>query len=404
MRNQITSTLSNCIDSIQLKLSDFGFEKIEFQKILKTRFTNTKNPRNVNKNLELLDNNHFEYVNPTCPNCDSKKVIKQEFRERQVIIDDPQPLKLYLRRYQCKKCGKKFTTTIESIIKPHHKYSNNFRDKLDVLIKTGYRSLRNSSSDFYNFFGVSPSHQTIQNWLQQPTKNTLNNIITDYSGYYCYDEQYIKIKGIWHYRLTLFDHKLNLPVTERITSDKEYKTIKQFLIESTKNKRLISITTDHLREYKTIIDQMGAKHQLCLFHLYKMINNKIYGPQKSKKISKHNKKLLDKYFKEIREIFNTNDEKIAIKRLEKLLDNFNNIPHVLQKIINKKIIPDFQRLTQFMRDPNIPKTNNSIENYYRQTLPKSIKKIFKSTHGITNHIQLKMQNWTQKHGKHTNPQ
>ncbi|MCK9150794.1 hypothetical protein MXE27_02390, partial [Methanobacterium alcaliphilum] len=216
MQNQITSTLNSCIGSIQLKLSDFGFEKIEFQKILKTRFTNTKNPRNVNKNLDLLDNNHFECLNPTCPNCDSKKVIKQEFRERQVIIDDPKPLKLYLRRYQCKTCGKKFTTTLESVIKPHHKYSNNFRDKLDVLMKTGYRSLRNSSSDFLNFVGVSPSHQTIQNWLQQSTKNTIKNTINNYSGYYCYDEQYIKIKGTWMYRLTLYDHKLNLPVIEQI--------------------------------------------------------------------------------------------------------------------------------------------------------------------------------------------
>ncbi|MCK9152629.1 IS66 family transposase, partial [Methanobacterium alcaliphilum] len=195
---------------------------------------------------------------------------------------------------------------------------------------------------------------------------------------------------------TLYDHKLNLPVIEQIVPNKEYTTIKQFLTESTKNITLIAITTDHLREYKTIIDKSGAKHQLCLFHLFKMISDKIYHSSHSNKISKRDKKRLDKYFKEIQEIFNTNNEKVAINRLEQLLTKFNDIPKVLQRIITKKIIPDFQRLTQFMQDPNISKTNNPVENYYRQTFPKSIKKIFKTIHGTINYLRRKMQNWTQK--------
>jgi hypothetical protein len=71
------------------------------------------------------------------------------------------------------------------------------------------------------------------------------------------------------YRLTLFDHILNIPVNEKITLDKEYTTIKQFIQESTENKPLIAITTDHVPEYKNIMDELGVKHQLCIFHFYK---------------------------------------------------------------------------------------------------------------------------------------
>jgi hypothetical protein len=75
------------------------------------------------------------------------------------------------------------------------------------------------------------------------------------------------------YRLTLYDHILNIPVTEKITPDKEYTTIKHFIQESTDNKPLIAITTDHVPKYKTIMDELGVKHQLCIFHFYKMISD-----------------------------------------------------------------------------------------------------------------------------------
>jgi transposase-like protein len=69
--------------------------------------------------------------------------------------------------------------------------------------------LRNASDDLSNFFGMKISYQTIHNWVQATTKNHISNIKADYSGYYCYDEQYVKIKGVWMYSLTLFDHCRN---------------------------------------------------------------------------------------------------------------------------------------------------------------------------------------------------
>ncbi len=251
-----------------------------------------------------------------------------------------------------------------------------------------------------NFFGIKISYQTIHNWQKKTSKNQINNIKTTYSGYYCYDEQYVKINGVWMYCLTLFDHILNIPVCDKITPDKEYKTIIQFIKESTKDKPLTAITTDHVPEYKNIMDELNVKHQLCIFHLYKMIGDKLNKLLRTKKTSEEEKTRLKLYYKEIREIFDTQNYETSSNLLDELLSNFDDIPPVLQKFITKKLLPNLNRLTQFMHDPKISRTSNYIENYYRQTLPKANKKKYKTTTGLINYLALKMQKWTTKHGKH----
>src|ERR1039457_1236351 len=400
MSSTITSALNSSIGFIQLKLSDFGQEEIDFGKILDERFQNVETSRNVNQKLELLKDTHMDYLNPVCPYCDSRNVIKQEYRDRNLILENQRPVKVYLRRYKCKSCKKKFITSLDSIIESGYRYPTILKDKLKELFQTGYRSLRNASEDLLNFFGIKISYQTIHNWQQITTKNQIQNIETNYSGYYCYDEQYVKINGLWMYRLTLFDHILNIPVSEKIAPDKEYNTIKQFILESTNNKPLIAITTDHVPEYKNIMDELNVKHQLCIFHFYKMIGDKLYKLLRSKKTSDDEKTKLNKYFKEIRKIFDTNNYKTATKDLKELLKCFDDIPQVLQRFITKNILPNLNRLTQFMYNPKIARTSNYIENYYRQTLPKAHKKKYKTINGLINYLKLKMQKWTTKHQKH----
>jgi len=70
--------------------------------------------------------------------------------------------------------------------------------------------------------------------------------------------------------------------------------------------------------------------------------------------------------------------------------------HMFCSNLLKKVIPDFQRLTQFMRNPMIARTTSSNENHYRQTDPKQIKKIYKTTTGIPSYLSPKMEYNTQK--------
>ncbi|RZN68479.1 MAG: hypothetical protein EF807_05855 [Candidatus Methanolliviera hydrocarbonicum] len=50
-----------------------------------------------------------------------------------------------------------------------------------------------------------------------------------------------------------------------------------------KDKPHFAITTDHRREYKEMMDDLRVRHQLCIFHLFKMIRKDVYGVLKSKK-------------------------------------------------------------------------------------------------------------------------
>ena len=64
-------------------------------------------------------------------------------------------------------------------------------------------------------------------------------------------------------------------------------------------------------------------------------------------------------------------EYIAMERLERLLDKYDDVPPLLQGYIRKKILPDFERLTHFMRNLSISRTTNPVES---QTDPDQIKK------------------------------
>jgi transposase-like protein len=136
MTNTIASTLSYSIGFIQLKLTDYGQKEIDFDKIINQRFKNVETPSNDYQKLELLENNHMDYINPICPNCQSKKINKQEYSVRKLILPNQNPIKVYLRRYLCKSCNKKFTTSLKSIIKPGYRYPSLFKDKFIELFQT----------------------------------------------------------------------------------------------------------------------------------------------------------------------------------------------------------------------------------------------------------------------------
>jgi len=79
-----------------------------------------------------------------------------------------------------------------------------------------------------------------------------------------FDVEWVKIKGVWNYRFTLFDSKQN-----KYTLWENYRNIREFLEQNTRNINKISITTDLNEKYKPIIEKLGFKHQWCLFHTLK---------------------------------------------------------------------------------------------------------------------------------------
>ena len=69
----------------------------------------------------------------------------------------------------------------------------------------------------------------------------------------------VKINGEWNYILALFDVKLNTLVSVKLVESEDSKTIYQFLNESLRNQKKISIGTDLKHEYQEAIDKLKVK-------------------------------------------------------------------------------------------------------------------------------------------------
>ena len=56
-------------------------------------------------------------------------------------------------------------------------------------------------------------------------------------------------------------------------------------------------------------------------------------------------------------------------------------------------MPYFKTFFNFLDDKNIESTSNKIENFFKKTLPKTVKKIMKTKNGVMSRITLKTQIW-----------
>ena len=78
------------------------------------------------------------------------------------------------------------------------------------LISDYLGSLKNVCKSFKKFFGITVSHQTIENWLFV-NENILEFDLWRCSGYYVFDVEWIKINGKWkqtgHKKSTKNDQK-----------------------------------------------------------------------------------------------------------------------------------------------------------------------------------------------------
>jgi transposase-like protein len=394
-----TKELNACntnICSLQLKVFDFGGEKIDFDEKLNNEFNPLIMEDDINNKIHMVNKNHFELLNPICPKCGEHKVIKEEYILANKKFKNRGKEKIYLRRYKCKKCKSKFQTKLKEFFEPGTSISTKIKDDIRNIAKKGYKSLRSLSREIEILTNLKISHQTISNVLDRNnTKNEIRNKIPKYSGYYSYDEQFVEIKGEKRFRMTLFDNLFNIPVAEKITTNRKNKKIIRFIKENTKNQPKISIVTDHFKAYHKIMTEIGFKHQLCIFHLFQMVNKKLIKALKSKKLSTCDKMQTCLYMTEYREIFRTYDKKTAQKRLENMIMKSENLPDFLSESITKKVLKDFDMLTEFMKNNLIEKTSNHTERYYSRTLNKTDKKRFKTAKGLLNYLYSRMEDVTE---------
>ena len=277
------------------------------------------------------------------------------------------------------------------------------------------------------------------------------------SGIYHYDEEYLRENGDKIVRLTIIDAVTNLIINDQVMLqedfDKEFLEIfLRYSLEGLSKKVLI---TDGYSAYPGIIEKICINHQLCIFHIIKnkrtpsfrkirklekrieTIKNTIkdneekigelkkhgkgrHGPpqktdkkwkrniRKRKKLDSENKRLrkeLKQKRKELKEqkdiderisnIYNVDSQKEANRRFNTIHNQINQFDEDTQKFL-KNLDKKFDRTTTYFRNSQIPRTNNKIEGYFKITLPKYLKRTYRTKKGLIRWIRLQKIRWTKR--------
>ena len=279
------------------------------------------------------------------------------------------------------------------------------------------------------------------------------------TGYYHYDEQFPHENGEPLVRLALIDAINGLPINDIIVHkdlfDKDL--VEAFLDSSLSGLPKEALVTDGLRAYPEIIDKISIKHQLCVFHIIKnhhdktfkriakrarriktidkkrasnkttinMIKKDIKDNNYSKKKKQKKREKIKKLEKENRELKKERSEKK--KELNELLKTNKCVENIydadseksarrrFNTSYNRKEFLDssscsffenldkkFERTITYHSDPLIPKTNNNIERYFGITLPRYIKRRYRTIEGLTRWLRIQKIRWVRRNVLHDN--
>ena len=303
-------------------------------------------------------------------------------------------------------------------------------------------------------------NKSIDGYLSMSIRELQKKIIggeIEFSGLVHYDEEFLWIKHQPYVRLTLLDAENKLIIEDTVIPreifTKDY--IKLFLETSLENLEVKTIITDGYSAYASIIDDLGFNHQRCTFHAMKNLMDKLIKKhnqlnrkikalnndikelekqikeisekykgqkgrtrkddtqrQKDNKKKKNLKKQLsqkkaqrkkytnrlkidDRLVKKISLIFKSKTEKTARKRFQKLYEKINELPKEIKEFI-ESLSKYLDRAIQHTINNKIPSTNNLIEGFYKTTLPRKIKRIFKTYRGLLIRITLNNIRWIKR--------
>jgi hypothetical protein len=365
---------------------------------------------------------------PLCPNCESPMSHNgfNTYRKRHLGETN-------IGRYLCGACGKS--------VEEDRTFWNNLKTGFfDILTEICLRLRLNHASyeliEEIMSFIYPRDKDTIRNVVQSAIEELKVPAVKDIQFVH-YDEQHPKAGRNQKYRLTLLDSISRQVIADELFDSKDADTIEDFLRRNLDTHKPIFIITDLYRGYSNIFKRVfGNKvtHQLCLFHLNKLIVNDF--PRKTsieQELVKYKllnifynhqleieflsclideeKTMLQKSYKEykvwIKEakcLFHEFVHNLELKRrredknqeLRTYYEALNNFKDLFGKIDSfeaavrrrlMKIEELWPRLTAFYLFDNAPATNNALENYYSTSLKTHRKKQLEVT-GIEDQMKL----------------
>ena len=252
---------------------------------------------------------------------------------------------------------------------------------------TVIKSLRKTSKDL-KVDDVTLSHQGVANILKVESGRELVFDVEKLSGYCGYDEQFIKIGDKTLPKAQLIDIISNQTIAIRFLDKVTSKNVENFIKDHIPKDKRICLVSDHDNAYNLVVKNLEfEKHQLCLFHLWEIIERKVKKIIKKNNFTDDKIKELKKYAGRIISIFLVDDKYEFIYRLNRFFEKWKCVPEDLKDFYNKKIVRDMHKLTHHLFDPKIPKTNNILESKFSSAQQKSDKKRFKTITGCLSYLK-----------------
>lgn len=389
------------MESKQFKLFDFVPEFSEFRQFDDLSRFGCENIENNLIKLEKRGKIHFENRVAICPSCKSHNAVKNGTYERKLIFLRIGEQICTIQKYKCRKCGKVFYTDLLSLVYSNSNITLPVIECIENLYQIYGAGLHKIRFDLKQQHNIEISHQSIENILLN-SNYQFNYDNWTYSRYYLFDSLWVKINGEWNYILALFDVKLNTLVSVKLVESEDSKTIYQFLNESLRNQKKISIGTDLKHEYREAIDKLKVKHHFCKFHVKQAVNKRFKDYFDKNPLSEDEKDILNCLKHDIYKILDAKDLNTAKELRNELINKKYTKNKFTNKILWKFIIPYFKKLTTHLENTNIPSTNNKIENIFQKVFPKHIKRTMKIEQGLLARFMLKLNYWNLNNEKEKN--
>ena len=381
-----------CMDLKEYKLFDFVPEFSEFRQFDDLSRFGCENIDNNLIRLEKRGKIYFENKIGICPSCNSTHTVKNGTYERKLIFLRIGEKLCTIQKYKCKKCGKVFYTDLSSLVYDNSNITLPVINCIENLYQIYGASLHKIRFDLKQQHNIEISHQSIENILLS-SHYQFNYGNWTYSGYYLFDSLWVKINGIWNYLLALFDVKLNTLVSIKLVESEDSKTIYQFLNESLRNQKKISIGTDLKHEYREAIDKLNIKHHFCRFHVKQNLNKRFKDYICNNQPSDEENEILAHLKEDIYKILDAESVVDAKTVRDKLINKEYPKNKFINKILWKFVIPNFNKLIIPIENSIIPSTNNKIENIFQKIFPKHIKRRMKIEKGLLTRFMLKLNYW-----------
>lgn len=272
-----------------------------------------------------------------------------------------------------------------------------------------------------------------------------------------YDEQFIWINHQPHVRLTVVDALNRIVIANHIIPrenfNREY--VKMFLSTSLDGLDVEYIITDGDRMYPGIINELRYTQQRCTFHIMKnlmdslskrhhSLRRKIKSldeqiPEREAKLKeleavyagvtgnckkddkKRKKNIEDKkqlrkeisklkakrrkyrkilkedknYIKRISLIFKSKNYQTGINRFKRLMEKKEEMSEEIRKFL-ENLDDHLENALNHTLNDNVPSTNNLIEQYFKITFARKIKKIYRTKRGAMKRMNLNQIRWTKR--------